>query len=171
MTFTYNSCTCAVNLPSHNRLLSEYNHNLLLSRAIEFKEVLAQLQLEMENFGIDKTSIKTAKHNLRRTLERSLEGLCFVNDDSGKLIMFPNNLDLKALVLENQALKNEISELKSCSENVKMIANVAGIIRDEISKMNDTMPWPPSETDFTPDKVKIGENLDAFLNTLLTERL
>ena len=85
--------------------------------------------------------------------------------------MFPNNLDLKTVVLENQALKNEISELKSCSENVKMIANVAGIIRDEISKMNDTMPWPPSETDLTPDKVKIGENLDAFLNTLLTGRL
>ena len=126
-------------------------------RAIEFKEVLAQLQLEMENFGIDETSIKTAKHNLKRTLERSIEGLCFVNDDSGKLIMFPNNLDLKTLVLKNQALKNEISELKSCSENVKMIANVAGIIGDEISKMNDTMPWPPSETDLTPDKVKIGK--------------
>ena len=33
------------------------------------------------------------------------------------------------------------------------------------------MPWPPSETDLTPDKVKIGENLDAFLDTLLTGRL
>ena len=99
-------------------------------RAIKFKEVLAQLQLEMENFRADETSIKTAKHNLKRTLERSIEGLCFVNDDSGKLIMFPNNLDLKTVVLENQALKNEISELKSCSENVKMIANVAGIIRN-----------------------------------------
>ena len=75
-------------------------------RAIEFKEVLAQLHLEMENFGTDETSIKTAKHNLKRTLVRSIEGLCFVNDDSGKLIMFPNNLDLKTAVLENQALKN-----------------------------------------------------------------
>ena len=100
-------------------------------RAIEFKEVLVQLQLEIENFGTDETSIKTTKHNLKRTLEMSIEGLCFVNDDSGKLIMFPNNLDLKTVVLENQALKNEISELKSCSENVKMIANIAGIIRDE----------------------------------------
>ena len=52
-----------------------------------------------------------------------------------------------------------------------MIGNVAGIISDEVSKMNNTMPWPPSETDLTPDKVKIGENLDAFLNTLLTGRL
>ena len=104
-------------------------------------------------------------------MERSIEGLCFVNADSGKLIIFLNNVDLKTVVLENQALKNEISELKSCNENVKMIANFAGITRDEISKMNDTMSWPPSETDLTPDKVKIGENLDAFLNTLLTGRL
>ena len=72
---------------------------LEIPRAIEFKEVLAQLQLEMENFGIDETSIKTAKHSLKRTLERSIEGLCFVNDDSSKLIMLPNNLNLKTVVL------------------------------------------------------------------------
>ena len=53
-----------------------------------------------------------------------------------------------------------------------MIANAASIIRNEILQMKDTMPWPPSETDLTPEKVKIGENLAAaFLNTLLTGKL
>ena len=37
--------------------------------------------------------------------------------------------------------------------------------------MKDTMPWPPNGIDLTPDKVKIGKNLAAFLNTLLTRKL
>ena len=69
---------------------------------------------------------------MNRTLERSIEGICFTNDDTGKLIMFPDNLDLKTAILENQALKKEISELKSCSENMKLIANAASIIGNEM---------------------------------------
>ena len=37
--------------------------------------------------------------------------------------------------------------------------------------MKDTMPWPPNGINLTQDKVKIGKNLAAFLNTLLTEKL
>ena len=123
-------------------------------RAIEFKDVLAKLQSEMETVGMDEILMKTAKHNLKRTLDRSIEGLCFTNDDTGKLVKFLDNLDLKTAILENQALKKEISELKSCRENIKLIANAASIIRNEILQIKDTMPWPPSEIDLTPDKSK-----------------
>ena len=64
-------------------------------RAIEFKDVLATLQSEMEKVGMDEISIKTAKHNLKRTLEKSKENHCFISDDTGKLIMFPDNLHMK----------------------------------------------------------------------------
>ena len=57
---------------------------------------------------MNEISIKTAKHNLKRALERSIEGLCITNDDTGKLIMFPDNLDLKTATLENQALKRDL---------------------------------------------------------------
>ena len=47
---------------------------------------------------MDDISIKTAKGNLKKTLERSIEDLCFTDDDTGKLIMFPDNLDLQTAI-------------------------------------------------------------------------
>ena len=40
-----------------------------------------------------------------------------------------------------------------------------------LSEMKYYMPWPPSEIDLTPDKIKVGENLASFLNTLVIGKL
>ena len=34
--------------------------------------------------------------------------------------------------------------------------------------MEDTMPWPPQVSDFTKDKIKIGDKLESFLNIALS---
>ena len=34
--------------------------------------------------------------------------------------------------------------------------------------MEDTMPWPPQTSDSTKDKVKIGDKLESFLNTVFS---
>ena len=48
------------------------------------------------------------------------------------------------------------------------IYDVAIAIREQLQKMKDTMPWPPQASNLTKDKIKIGDKLESFLNTVLS---
>ena len=40
-------------------------------------------------------------------------------------------------------------------------------IKQEVSKLQDSLPWPPRPEDLYPEKFKIPESLDMFLSVLI----
>ena len=70
----------------------------------EYKTLLDLLEKEMRLENIDEIQMKTTKHNLRRTLERSIHELRFASDDKGKLLVYSENVNVAALVCGNHAL-------------------------------------------------------------------
>ena len=57
-------------------------------------------------------------------------------------------------------------KLTEISEEEKAVSSTSIIIRKEILKMKDSIPWPLSEQDLTPNKIIIGKLLGKFLNIL-----
>ena len=58
--------------------------------------------------------------------------------------------------------------IKKLSVTVRNIYDVAIAIREQLRKMEDAMPWPPQASDLTKDKIKYGDKLESFLNTVLS---
>lgn len=64
--------------------------------------------------------------------------------------------------------EQELEKIKKMSCNENSVYSAACIIRSEIKIMKDTMPWPPQAVDLNIDSFNFGDNLSAFLNTVLS---
>ena len=75
-------------------------------------EVASILLASLESFGVDRVQDSTKKH-IRRTLEQEFgESLHIIQDNNGKLLVYPDSLTIQELVRENQSLKKELKTLR-----------------------------------------------------------
>ncbi|KAK7143952.1 hypothetical protein R3I93_014956 [Phoxinus phoxinus] len=117
------------------------------------------------------TSLRNStKKNIRRTLENELgNSVDIFPDDKAKLLMVPQTVSRRDVVLENQNLLRELNVWKAKSTNVNKIIDQTSHIRSIIKQDMTVTPWP-----FHPSDVKdsgyitLPDQLEQLLVGLLT---
>ena len=97
----------------------------------------------MRSGGVEHLHDSTRKH-IRRKLESELgESVDTFPDDKGKLLMVPDSVSFKDVVLENQMLHRELRVWKAKSTNInKIIDQTSSHIRSVIRQDMTPTPWP-----------------------------
>ena len=67
--------------------------------------------------------------------------------------------------------QKELNSIKTIENDSKIIFQAANIIRKEIKKMKDTMPWPPQACDLQEEAIKLGPHLSKFMNAVLSGKM
>ena len=109
----------------------------------------------------------SSRKNLRRTLEKELEGsIQICPDDTGKLLVYADSLSRSDLVKRTHALRVELDTMRAHS--VKLVVKTAILLRSEIKRNGTNQTWPP---DVEKDKDIVPESVSKFLQTLLTGKI
>ena len=134
---------------------------------------IVSLTTKLESFmlasGIEQVHDSTKKH-IHRKLVSELEGSVQIfPDDKGKLLMVPNTVTLRDVVVENQILDRELAIWKGKMTDLdKIVDQTASQIRTSIKHLQATTPtpWPchPADT----ENFSIPAQLEQFLVGLLT---
>ena len=131
-------------------------------------EVASRLLASLESFGVDRVQDSTKKH-IRRTLEQEFgESLHILQDNNGKLLVYPDSLTIQELVRENQSLKKELKTLRmSTGDPQVQLCKAAKQLRADIKAKakDEEQSWPPDVESVIPDVSP--ESLSGFLRTLL----
>lgn len=108
---------------------------------VPFTDLTTILVTEMGECGITQVTPSTKKH-LRCKVEAEFgESLHIIPNDTGMLLVYPENLTMDELVQVCQELKDELKVYKLSSD--KDISQVALKIRDDIWNHDITQAWPP----------------------------
>jgi hypothetical protein len=121
----------------------------------------------MQSKGINQLKDSTKK-NIRHTLNDKL-GNCIeiISDNKGKLLVIPNTLTVKDVVMENQCLKAELTLWKANS-NVNNIIELASMhLRQNIMMDEKETQWPLHPENIDPNFFKVPEYLNKFFLGLL----
>ena len=107
----------------------------------------------------------------RKFIERKLEKHCMdikMFNYQRKAVVYPASLGIKQAIEQIIQLKEENETLKSRVLEDSAIVTLCGkFIKQEVSKLQDSLPWPPQPEDLYPEKFKIPESLDMFLPVLI----
>ena len=104
----------------------------------------------------DKVNKRTTKY-IRRKLESEYnDSLHFVSENNGLVLVFPDNLSMTNIVVENMKLKDKLQPLKEAE---------VSYIRETIKSML-RMSWPPQADELSAGYIKLAESLLLFLNVL-----
>ena len=113
---------------------------------------MTSLTSKLESFtlsgGVERMTESTRKH-IRRRLESELESsIDIFSDDKGKLLVIPESVSLKDVVLENQTLQRELRVWKTKSTDVNIIIDqTSSLIRSAIQQDMAPTPWPYHPSD------------------------
>ena len=106
---------------------------------------------------------------LRKVKSEFKDSLNYTRDSRNNVLIFPDNLTTEQLVKENQNLKYEIQDLLSKDHNTVVDSvKVALKLRRSIQDQDKDEPWPPLPSDLTDAAAYIPDDLNNFLNVLLT---
>ena len=108
---------------------------------------------------------------MRRTIQECYSDEFRFQTISQRLFIYPDTLTLEVLVSKHIDLKTELEGCESISKDEKLALDVAKSIRNEITSLNDKMPWPPQPEHLTPDKFTITRTLSMFLSGLLRGKI
>lgn len=141
-----------------------YIRNELLPNPVvlPMTDLTARLERSMHSHGISQIRPSTKKH-VRRKLETEMGGsLCFVSDEKGKLLIYPDSLSLDDLAKQVHSLKKDLQEARAANSG-DVLTKTAMQLRNQIKKQDVSQPWPPD----TEQNV-IPQSVIEFLYTLLT---
>ena len=128
-------------------------------RIIKFSDVKERYKQFLITGGNSDSTELQAK-NLKRKIEiKFADRLQFFQTSEGKFILFPLNIEMEMLVIQNVELREKISTLEAELEDV--VHRCALLIRNDIKIKTQLSP------DQTPD-VMIPDSTQQFLRTLLT---
>ena len=129
---------------------------------------------------VDMMKVKLAENNLimrastrkylHAKLEREVTSIRTINV-SGELYVFPKNISIEHVILKFLVMKKELNCLKEKYENQTWeemnLADSMKMVRKEIKRLDDSIPWPPKPTDLVPTKFKMPPYLNLMLTRLL----
>ena len=137
-------------------------------KIIEVSSLTEQLEFSI----LSSTKVKLLKDSTRKHIHRKLElelgeSVNIYPDDKGKLLMVPNSVSLKDVVIENQNLHRELKMWKASLNNFnKIIDQASSQIRSAIKQEKTPTPWPYHPSDSA--HYSIPHQLERFLVGLLT---
>ena len=119
--------------------------------------------------GVTEVTQSTRK-NLRRNLEHQFgESLSMCPDHNGKLLVFPYNLTVYQLAVENQRLKQEIEMIKAKTKDSDSILKSAALyLRQAVKDHESKLSWPPQTAELMDPSKSIPSSLQCFLTLLLS---
>ena len=136
---------------------------------VEFKTVTTLVNDRMKNKGFTDDDIAYVKRHLREKIESyQLKHFRFIYVDKQKLVIFPVSLKIEGVSVRLYAKDKELETIKKLSVTDIYIYDAAIAIREQLRKMEDTMPWPPQASNLTKDKIKTGDRLESSLNTVFS---
>ena len=116
-------------------------------RIEQYSTAAKMIESEFENRGVEMNL--STKKNLRRKLEKTFPNITFVNVE-GRLYFYPKTYKFEQLIIDFIVVNNKYQkisqQLNQYSENDEKVVNSSKIIKNEIKKLKDTMPWPPQST-------------------------
>ena len=129
---------------------------------------------KLESFMLDDgvTLLKdSSKKHIRRNLEAQLgKSVDIFPDDKGKLLMVPDSVSLRDVILENQILERELKVWRAKSTNFNnLIDHTSSHIRIIIKEKMPSTSWPIHPSDVKGGgHISIQEELEQLLVGLLT---
>lgn len=139
-------------------------------KVIPMNSLTSKLESSMLSGGVERMTNSTRKHICRR-LESKLESLIDIfPDDKGKLLVVPESVSLKDLVLENQTLRRELRVWKTKSTDVNIIIDqMSSLIRSAIQQDIPPTPWQYHPSDVkNAGHISIPNHLEQFLAGIIT---
>lgn len=118
--------------------------------------------------GIEKLHDSTRKHIHRKLASELEDSLQIFPDDKGKLLVVPDSVTLRDVVVENQILERELIIWKGKITDLNKIDQAASQIRTAIKHLQATTPtpWPYHPGD--AENFSIPPQLERFFVGLLT---
>ena len=128
---------------------------LFLDPKVMMMTEIASIPLaSLGSFGVDLVQDSTKKH-IWRTLEQEFgESLHIIQDNNGKLLVYPDSLMIQELVRENQSLKKKLKTLRmSMDEPQVQLCKAAKQLRADIKAKakDEEQSWPPEVESVIPD--------------------
>ena len=118
---------------------------------------------------VDEVKLSTKKHILRKLNAEFGDSLHVVHETNGRVLLYPDNLTMDDLVMENQSLKDELHVLKQNTSNTDgLIAKVSTILRNDIKGLDIQLPWPPLPADLDEPSQYMPNSLTKFLKYLFS---
>ncbi|KAI4809933.1 hypothetical protein KUCAC02_018788 [Chaenocephalus aceratus] len=117
---------------SYSELFSFIREELFLNPAVvPLIDFTARLVSRMNGLGIAKQSTK--KHICRKLESEFGEALHIIQNDKGKVLLYPDNLSLSKLAKAHQALQAELQVMRS-AKTEDTISKAALRMRDDVKK-------------------------------------
>lgn len=138
-------------------------------RVLTMVELTASLVLYMKTHGMEEVQASTKKHIGRKLQGELKESLLISPDDTGKLLVIPDNLKITMLAAEHMRLKGELNSLKDSTDPLQLIRKAAAYIRAELKKSEAeaNLVWPPQPQELDKDYRPLTPFLTEFLKTLV----
>ena len=130
----------------------------------------AKLELFMQSGGVDHLRDSTRKH-IRRKLESELgESIDIFSDENGKLLLVPDSVTFREVVLENQRLHRDLRVWNAKSTNInKVIDQTSSHIRSVIRQDMTSTTWHIHPSDVNNNAyIIMPKQLERLLLGLLT---
>ena len=113
---------------------------------------------------------ETTKKHIRRKIESEVGNIIhFYKNKQGKLLAVPDSVTMQDMVLENENLKNELSMIKSKTNDMKgIIHQASSYIHSSIQENCMASPWPYHPSDITEESINLPHLLQDLLTGILT---
>ena len=122
---------------------------------------------DMQSLGAEEVKLHTKKH-IRRKLESVFgDSLEMVADDSGRMLVIPDNLSRAMLAKENMRLSRENESLKVHDQDL-VLKQCALKLRDDMKSSKSQRSWPPQPENLDNDYIPLPKSISTFLQLLLT---
>ena len=114
-------------------------------RVVEFKEIRKVLADEAERLGVAVT--QSQYKNLLRMVSSKFKELEFINYQQNKVLVYPSNLKMESLMIDNFELQSDLNRANQTSlgGDSKTVMNAAKVLDEKIKNHSVEMPWPPEE--------------------------
>ena len=135
------------------------------SEIVTLKFLMSKMEEKLKDNNL--TMKLSTRKNFKRSLETKIPSLKFLKSEKETYVYY-QAASIDDIVLKYVNAKQENDQLKKEWQNEEaQVSKTFDLIRKEIKKLNDTIPWPPQPHDLTPDKVVIPPMLNLALLTLL----
>ena len=117
----------------------------------------------------DDRNYKSLKKEARRKLDTKFGYVAEIfKNEKGKLILIPNSVTRVQLSNDYIELQKQL-EILTCEsdKSIKSVKDAAMTVRNEVTQLQNDLPWPPKISELNPDNVQLPNLLQHFLSYLL----
>ena len=133
-------------------------------RLAELSKRLSDWLLEL---GVEEVKLSTKKHVKRKLTQEFGDSLHMVSDSNGRVLVYPDNLSLSRVIVENHKLKDELHRLTQDGTSVdSMLRKVSSLLRKDVKENNIKMSWPPLPEEIEKPSQYVPNSLTNFLKLL-----